>query len=82
MAGTVLVNVTPNPYSEIALEAWRQGHFLNFNGPAAPDGDVVAISRVALPGQSPPAGADRLFRESLGRFRGRNSYHSLKDRLS
>ena len=33
MAGTVLVNVTPpNPYSEIALEAWRQGHFLNFNG--------------------------------------------------
>ena len=33
MAGTVLVNVTPpNPYSEIALEAWRHGHFLNFNG--------------------------------------------------
>ena len=33
MAGTVLVNLTPaNPYSEIALYAWRQGHFLNFNG--------------------------------------------------
>ena len=33
MAGTVLVNLTPpNPYSAIALEAWRQGHFLNFNG--------------------------------------------------
>jgi glycopeptide antibiotics resistance protein len=33
MAGTVLVNVTPpNPYSAAALAAWRQGHFLNFNG--------------------------------------------------
>lgn len=33
MAGTVLVNLTPpNPYSMIALTAWRQGHFLNFNG--------------------------------------------------
>lgn len=33
MAGTVLVNLTPpNPYSAIALAAWRQGHFLNFNG--------------------------------------------------
>lgn len=33
MAGTVLVNLTPfNPYSTAALAAWRQGHFLNFNG--------------------------------------------------
>lgn len=33
MAGTALVNLTPpNPYSEAALAAWRQGHFLNFNG--------------------------------------------------
>lgn len=33
MAGTVLVNLTPfNPYSVAALAAWRQGHFLNFNG--------------------------------------------------
>lgn len=33
MAGTVLVNVTPpNPYSTAAMAAWRQGHFLNFNG--------------------------------------------------
>ncbi len=33
MAGTVLVNMAPpNPYSEAALAAWRQGHFLNFNG--------------------------------------------------
>lgn len=33
MAGTVLVNLTPaNPYSAAALAAWRQGHFLNFNG--------------------------------------------------
>ena len=33
MAGTVLVNLTPpNPYSVVALAAWRQGHFLNFNG--------------------------------------------------
>ena len=33
MAGTTLVNLTPsNPYSEAALAAWRQGHFLNFNG--------------------------------------------------
>ena len=32
-AGTVLVNLAPpNPYSEAALAAWRQGHFLNFNG--------------------------------------------------
>jgi len=33
LAGTALVNLTPaNPYSEAALAAWRQGHFLNFNG--------------------------------------------------
>ena len=33
MVGTILVNLTPtNPYSEVALDAWRQGHFLNFNG--------------------------------------------------
>ena len=33
MAGAVLVNLAPpNPYSEIAMAAWRQGHFLNFNG--------------------------------------------------
>ena len=33
MAGTVLVNLAPpNPYSAAALAAWRQGHFLNFNG--------------------------------------------------
>ncbi len=33
MAGTVLVNLTPpNPYSAAALAAWKQGHFLNFNG--------------------------------------------------
>ena len=33
MAGTVLVNLAPaNPYSSAALAAWRQGHFLNFNG--------------------------------------------------
>jgi VanZ family protein len=33
MAGTVLVNASPpNPYSAVALAAWRQGHFLNFNG--------------------------------------------------
>jgi VanZ family protein len=33
MAGTALVNLTPaNPYSEAAMAAWRQGHFLNFNG--------------------------------------------------
>lgn len=33
MAGTVLVNLAPaNPYSAVALAAWRQGHFLNFNG--------------------------------------------------
>jgi len=33
MAGTVLVNIAPfNPYSAAALAAWRQGHFLNFNG--------------------------------------------------
>jgi VanZ family protein len=33
MAGTALVNLTPaNPYSELALTTWRQGHFLNFNG--------------------------------------------------
>jgi VanZ family protein len=33
MAGTVLVNLAPpNPYSDIALATWRQGHFLNFNG--------------------------------------------------
>lgn len=33
MAGTALVNLTPaNPYSAAAMAAWRQGHFLNFNG--------------------------------------------------
>lgn len=33
MAGTVVVNLTPpNPYSTVALAAWRHGHFLNFNG--------------------------------------------------
>ncbi|MBU3695133.1 VanZ family protein [Dechloromonas sp.] len=33
MATTVLVNLAPpNPYSAAALAAWRQGHFLNFNG--------------------------------------------------
>lgn len=33
MAGTVLVNIAPpNPYSAVALAAWNQGHFLNFNG--------------------------------------------------
>jgi len=33
MAGTVLVNITPpNPYSDAAMAAWQQGHFLNFNG--------------------------------------------------
>ncbi|MDR2164802.1 MAG: VanZ family protein [Zoogloeaceae bacterium] len=33
LAGAVLVNLTPlNPYSTIALELWRRGHFLNFNG--------------------------------------------------
>lgn len=32
-AGTILVNLAPhNPYSTAALAAWRQGHFLNFNG--------------------------------------------------
>jgi hypothetical protein len=31
--GLVLVNLAPhNPYSLAALAAWRQGHFLNFNG--------------------------------------------------
>ena len=33
LAGMLLVNAAPaNPYSEAALAAWRQGHFLNFNG--------------------------------------------------
>ena len=33
MAATVLGNLAPpNPYSLAALAAWRQGHFLNFNG--------------------------------------------------
>ncbi|MDR1848916.1 MAG: VanZ family protein [Zoogloeaceae bacterium] len=33
LVGTILVNLTPiNPYSEVALALWRQGHFLNFNG--------------------------------------------------
>ena len=33
MAGATLVNLAPpNPYSAAALAAWRQGHFLNFNG--------------------------------------------------
>jgi len=33
MSATVLVNLAPpNPYSMAALAAWRQGHFLNFNG--------------------------------------------------
>ncbi|MDR1162859.1 MAG: VanZ family protein [Candidatus Accumulibacter sp.] len=32
MAGTALVNIVPtNPYSMI-MDAWDQGHFLNFNG--------------------------------------------------
>jgi len=33
MAGTIFVNLAPiNPYSQAALAAWQQGHFLNFNG--------------------------------------------------
>lgn len=33
LAGTILVNLAPaNPYSAAALAAWKQGHFLNFNG--------------------------------------------------
>ena len=33
LAGTVIVNMAPhNPYSAAARAAWRQGHFLNFNG--------------------------------------------------
>lgn len=33
MAGAVLVNLTPpDPYSFAAVQVWRQGHFLNFNG--------------------------------------------------
>ena len=33
LAGSMLVNLAPaNPYSAAALAAWRQGHFLNFNG--------------------------------------------------
>jgi VanZ family protein len=33
MAAAMLVNLAPpNPYSAAALAAWRQGHFLNFNG--------------------------------------------------
>ncbi len=33
LAGTALVNLAPlNPYSQAALAAWQQGHFLNFNG--------------------------------------------------
>lgn len=33
VAGTLILNLAPgNPYSEAALAAWRQGHFLNFNG--------------------------------------------------
>ena len=33
LAGAMLVNLAPpNPYSAAALAAWRQGHFLNFNG--------------------------------------------------
>lgn len=33
LAGATLVNLAPpNPYSAAALAAWRQGHFLNFNG--------------------------------------------------
>ncbi len=33
LSGTILVNMAPeNPYSAAALAAWRQGHFLNFNG--------------------------------------------------
>lgn len=33
MAAVALVNITPeNPYSPVALNIWRQGHFLNFNG--------------------------------------------------
>lgn len=33
LAGTAVVNLAPfNPYSQAALAAWQQGHFLNFNG--------------------------------------------------
>ncbi len=33
MFATALVNVVPgNPYTAHALQVWRQGHFLNFNG--------------------------------------------------
>lgn len=33
MTGTTLVNLAPpNPYSQAAMAAWQQGHFLNFNG--------------------------------------------------
>lgn len=33
MSGAALANLMPdNPYSQAALWAWRQGHFLNFNG--------------------------------------------------
>ncbi|MFM9882454.1 MAG: VanZ family protein [Burkholderiales bacterium] len=33
MFATALVNVVPgNPYTANALQVWRQGHFLNFNG--------------------------------------------------
>lgn len=33
ITGIALVNLAPaNPYSQAAMAAWRQGHFLNFNG--------------------------------------------------
>lgn len=33
MTGAALVNLAPpNPYSQAAMAAWQQGHFLNFNG--------------------------------------------------
>jgi hypothetical protein len=33
LAGAILVNLSPiDPYSALALDLWRRGHFLNFNG--------------------------------------------------
>jgi VanZ family protein len=33
LAGAILVNLAPiDPYSPLALDLWRKGHFLNFNG--------------------------------------------------
>lgn len=57
MAGTVLVNLAPlNPYSVAALAAWRQGHFLNFNGLtrlAASFWPFLALSYLILLGRRP-----------------------------